>query len=108
MMNSKYVNISPVRLVDDHQRGVRPGDAENFGQRSRVPVHGVDAFHHNEDVCRSVAFLRAKPSKRGVEVFDVVVAEQNSLLLPAQPGAHLDVSDTARCERCRDVSRNKG
>ena len=70
-----------MRLVDDHQRGVRPGDPENLNQRGRVPVHGIDAFYHYEDVGRSVASVRAKSSKRGVEMLNVVVAEQNGLLL---------------------------
>lgn len=93
--------MSPVRLVDDHQRGVRPGDAEYFSQRSRVPVHGVNAFYHHEYVCRSVGPLRAKSPKRGVEVLDVVVAEHNGLLLSPQSVAHLNVRDTARGERFR-------
>lgn len=91
----------PVRLVDDYQRGVRPSDPEDFSQRSRVPVHGVNAFYHYEDVRRSGDSLRAKSPKRGFEMLDVVVAEQDGLLLPTQSGAHLDVRDTARGERCR-------
>lgn len=95
-----HVSMLPVCFVDDHQRCVRPSDAEDFNQRSRVPVHGVDAFHHYEDVCRSVDSLRAKSPKRGFEMLDVVVAEYDGLLLPPQSGAHLDVRDTARGERC--------
>lgn len=90
-----------MRLVDDHQRGVRPGDPENLSQRGRVPVHGIDAFYHYEDVGRSVASVRAKSSKRGVEMLNVVVAEQNGLLLSPESVAHLHVCDTARREWCR-------
>lgn len=84
------IELSPVRFVHDHRRFMRAGNTENARQGSEVSVHGVHALHGDEDVGRRVASRPcAKVSQRGVQVVNVVVAEQNSLSLPTQPAAHL-------------------
>lgn len=71
---------------------MRACNVENFCERRQISVHGIYAFHGDEDVGGALCCAgssAAKVSERGVQVYNIVVPEQDGLLLSTEAGAHL-------------------